>query len=536
MEEIKPVPPGFEAPYRAGMNLALRVGYALICLMMVSFALGVVFAGMRLSPGWKGFYLVGLALFLSVEAIYSRKRTADLDQGEKITFRIAEWIAFAVLIKIIHYLVHGPAQLVADIPQWQSKFLESFFTGEYLLTLLISLLIWWSSSAHSAELEKLYEREDEAYWEDLGKVQNILRDARNRMSSRIFVLGALLVILAAFARFDTAIILPNTSELTHDLFLPVVNVLAYFIFGTALLTQTQFTLLRARWIYQHLPVSGNLARNWMKYGVAFFVILAGIVLFLPTKYSLGLFETLQVALGYLGQVISFFFMLITLPIMLCATLFPGSEKQTPESPGGAIGGFPAAQASTPLPWWEFFKSLAFWVVFLGVIFFALRYYLMQNAALLNAIQHFPLFRWLSNRWRHLAAWMRCTGKQVNAIIKTGLKQLRPQKTILPGASLRRIINVSRLSARDKVIHYYLSLIQMAGERGIRRAPSQTPEQYKRLVNQAIPEVEEELHGLTETFLEARYSQHPVQESNAVQAGSLWERIKLILRSWRKTNE
>lgn len=536
MEKIRPPSPELDSSFKAGMRLAVGVGHTITCFMMVCVALGFVFAARRLSPNWNGFYLVGLALFVSIESILARKRVVDLDDKEKIFFRIAEGVALAVLVKVSQYIVHGPAQLIEDIPLWQNRFMESFFTREYVFVLVVLLLIWWASAAHAAEIEELFEREVEADWDDLGKVQNALRDIRNRISARAFIIGALLVGLAVISRLESSLtFLEPGNPSTRGNFLPVVTVMAYFALALALLTQTQFVLLRARWIYQRLTVSPNLARNWMKYGLMFFVILALVVTFLPTDYSLGLFDTLRVAFNYLTQVVTFLLVILMIPFALCLRLFPSGGKPSGDIPGGTMGTFPAATPGQAPEWWDFIKSLAFWVLFIGIIFFALRYYLMQNTALWKAIQNFPLTRWISTAWERLRNWIKGANKQVSALVSAGIKRLRAQRALLPANLLRKITNLSRMSAREKIIYFYMNLVQLGGTRGLERRTSQTPYKYQQQLVQNLPELEEDLSGLTETFLDARYSDHPVEEPAATQASSLWEHIKAVLRAWKDPN-
>ncbi|MBE0698670.1 MAG: hypothetical protein IH586_17265, partial [Anaerolineaceae bacterium] len=364
MEKIKLPSPELLEQYQSGKKLAILVGYFLICLMMLCVAFGFVFLGGRLIPGWKGFYLVGMVFFLTIESIYSRKKVAELEQQEKIIFRISEWIAFAIFIKILLYLVNEPSQIFKDLVLWQEDFLQ-FFTGEYFLALLVAILTWWSAAAFSSEVEELYEREIDAEWDDLGKLQNVLRDIRNKISSRIFIIGTLLVGLAVVSRLDLTIVLLSSGESARRNILPIINVLIYFLLAMVLLTQTQFALLRTRWLTQHLPVSPNLARNWIKYGLIFFIILAIVVIFLPTNYSIGLLDTLKYALGYLFKAVSFLILLVTLPITFCLSLFSLSSTSSTGSPASGLGALPPGSPPVQSPaWWDFICSLSFWIIFL----------------------------------------------------------------------------------------------------------------------------------------------------------------------------
>ena len=76
-------------------------------------------------------------------------------------------------------------------------------------------------------------------------------------------------------------------------------------------------------------------------------------------------------------------------------------------------------------------------------------------------------------------------------------------------------------------------MRLASERGLDRRPAQTPYQYEQRLTGAVPEIDQDLHGLTDAFVEARYSPHRLDEPEAQRANSLWEHIQSVLRSWRK---
>lgn len=519
--------------YRSGQTPFTLVSHIIIVGMMISVALAFHFLGNRFIPGWKGGYLVWMAIFLSIEAMYSRKRVKDLDTRERLIFRLSEWVAFLAGIKIAIYLTHNPAQLLTDLPLWQEDFFQNFFTGEYMLAIFIAVLVWWSSLAFSSEIEELYSREMDAEWDDPGKLQNALRDIRVRILSKIFFLGALLVALAVAAHLEVPFEAIQQMAQANVGPLPVANVLLYFVLALVLITQTQFALLQARWINQRLPISAQLTRNWIRYGLFFFLLCAVIVFFLPTNYSIGLLDTLRLAVGYLLKALAFLLVVISLPVTWCMSLFSFTNQVNDTIPPGELGSMPAVSPHTPLPWWEFVQSLLFWAFFLGIIIFSVRFYLMQNAALLKTLKGFAVFLWVNEVWKRVKAWLRGANRHVSAFLAVGIKRLRVQRVRLPASPLKRVVNFSKMSAREKIIYYYVSLIQLGENKGLVRKPSQTPSNYQKSLSNMIPEVDQDLQGLTETFLEARYSLHAIEDTNAVLAGSLWEKIKAILRSWRK---
>lgn len=519
---------------RSSQGQTLLFGKVMAVLMMAAVAVSVVHLGERISPGWSGAYMVIGSLLIAAEAMVTRRHSKELEGRERILFHVSEWIAIAVALKLAIYLISGPAHLLEDLPLWQEDFLANFFTGEYVLALLVAAVVWMNSNGYAGELEELYDRDMDTRWDELGKLQNALHSVRQRITTRLFILGALVVVLAALSRVDASSIFRSIGKPPPGYYAPVVNVLAYFLMALVMLSQTQFALLRIRWLWQQIPISPSLAKNWVRYSLLFFLFMAVLVFFLPTEYSIGLLDVLRYALGFVFRAAAFLLMLLALPFSLCASLFKLSqgEQSTAPQEQPPITGFYAAP-SQPIAWLEFLRSLAFWVIFLAVIFFALRFYLSQNAALWKAITGFPLFRWISAAWSGFWKWLKGANRQVAGLVQAGIKRIRAPRVPSPAQAVRRMFNFTRLNPREKIIYFYLNLVALGNEQGLERKPSQTPYQYEAHLRDALPEVGQELHGLTGTFIEARYSQHPVDQPNAEQANSLWERIKAVLRNWQQ---
>jgi len=521
----------------ASQAVSTLIGGIIVSLMMMTLAAGVVQFGARLFPEWQGRYLVWVSLVVSLEAMYSRKQAVQMEGRDKILFRASEWVAISVAIKILLYLVHGPAQLLEDLSGWQENFIENFFTPEYVLVLFLSLGVWLASSTYVGEMEELFEREKDAEWDEIGKLQNALKEIRGRISAKVFVIGTIVVILAVGSRIDASAIFRAQGVVPPGYQSPVANVLIYFILALVLLSLTQFTLLRSRWLSQRVPVSPALAGNWLKSGLMFFIILAVIVFFLPTDYTLGLLDTLRYLLDLLVKAATFLVFLITFPLTLCLSLFRLSESNQGKSPPPpTFSPPPPVEPGQPAAWLEAARSLAFWAIFLGIIIFAVRYYLIRNTALLSAIRKFPVINWLAGFFSSAWGWLKGANRQIGTIVREGIKRLRPKAVRLPGQAIRRLFNPTRLSPREKILFYYLSLIQISSERGLSRQPSQTPYQYESKLKSEVPEIDQDLHELTDRFVEARYSLHTVEEDSASQTASLWDRIKAVLRQWRNRDD
>lgn len=504
----------------------------LVCLMMVCLMAGVQQLGQRLSPGWNGSYLLVIAVLFSLESLLTRKTTTDLDFRERVIFHLSEWVAFAVMIKLLIYLTHGFQGIMQDLRSWQASF-YNFFTLEYLLALILAFSVWISSRSYAGEIDELFDREQDATWDDLGKLQNALNQIRGKIINRVFLQGALLVAMAAFTRMEASWLLRQIGVHTPGYQAPVINILVYFVIALALLSQTQFALLRTRWTWLRLPFSATISRNWIKFSLVFFGVLSLLVFFLPTEYSLGLFDTLQGLTNLLMQAALFLLMLISLPFTLCMRLFAASnnadQQNTNLEPAQPFMPPPVeSAASAPFPWLAFLRSLFFWIVFITVIILAVSYYVRQNAALWNSIQAFPLARWFSRAWQSLRVWLAGANRQVAKLVKNGIEQVRLRRLRPSVTNIKRLFDVRRLSPRDKVIYYFVNLTQLSGERGVDRRPNQTPYDYENNLGQALPDTEPDLHSLTEAFYEARYSQHLLDEPQAAKASNLWTNIKAVL--------
>jgi len=88
--------------------------------------------------------------------------------------------------------------------------------------------------------------------------------ARERLLDTIFVLGFVLVAITAVMRVDMRVVIQKGFSGIGIQPLPYLaagawNVLLYFVLGLALMSQSQFARLNARWRFQKIEVSSKLA-------------------------------------------------------------------------------------------------------------------------------------------------------------------------------------------------------------------------------------------------------------------------------------
>jgi hypothetical protein len=72
---------------------------------------------------------------------------------------------------------------------------------------------------------------------------------------------------------------------------------------------------------------------------------------------------------------------------------------------------------------------------------------------------------------------------------------------------------------------YASLTLLAAERGVPRAPAQTPHEYIEALKTAWPTYSEELSLLTESYAQAHYGQRPDTEDALRRAKEAWDKLR-----------
>jgi hypothetical protein len=93
-------------------------------------------------------------------------------------------------------------------------------------------------------------------------------------------------------------------------------------------------------------------------------------------------------------------------------------------------------------------------------------------------------------------------------------------------------NPHNLPPRQKVIFYYLTLIHRSSQRGLPRKLNQTPLQFEQTLRTSLPEVEDEIDALTDSFVEARYSRHEIDGERVNLLQDFWKRVMTTLRNWQ----
>jgi hypothetical protein len=503
----------------------------LVVALMLACALGVLVAmGEYLLPPWKGGYLVGFCFLIVIESMVTYRQARQLDSfsPELLMFRAAELVVILILFKLLLYFINGVSQLWIDIPLWRVNFLEYFFTYGYLAGVVVIFLAWSVTGYFADYLFELEGDERLLIQERESWLYQVRPAARRSLVNLILLIGGVIAFLMGFLALEQRRLGVPVPELQRGL----AYLLGYFALSLVLLSLTQFAVLRVHWSLERIPVSPNLAARWLAYSLGFLLALGGLVILLPTQYSVGLLDILSSLFGMLLALLNLLAFLITLPfiliISLLARLFGKPSPVTPLTIKPAQP--PALLNAGGASWLEWLKSLAFWLVFIGVIVYAVYYYLQQHSELRERLRHFPLFAALATLWEGLWGWLRGVNQNLVAAVQAGLRRLRPGEPASATDQSRRFVSLRRLSPRQRVVFFYMALVRRGGEHGLPRQPAQTPYEYSRALQDHLPGVESDISSMTDEFMEARYSQHEITAPRASLVQSYWERIKRALRA------
>ncbi len=510
-------------------RVAILVTNLLVSAMLTCFMISLTQFAQVLAPNWENWYLPLIAFLVSLDALYTKRATRNLTVPslEWLVFRVSELVVILLAVKVLLYILRDPTQLFLDLSLWREDFIGNFFSGEYLAVSFLVILIWIISGLFANDLGEL--EVGESFLDGEIPIGSGLsrQIARENLVTRVFFLGVMMIILATFIRID----LQSIGVTKGPLHPSAINILLYFFFSLALMSQTQFAILRAGWSHQHLQIGKNIGIRWAVYSILFLFGVSGLVICLPTRYTLGFLAVLNYILELLISIVLFLWEALIFLFLLLLSLLglhSGDTKSTNIIPKRPLPPEPTNLNTTPIPWLEFIKSILFWAVFVSVVIFSVYQFLNQHQELLAKLRQIPGWSQIQGFWERFIAWLRGVNSAISKRIETGLRTL-PRRQLDTDQGLRRFAGLRRLSPRQKILFFYLALVRRGREKGFRRQAWQTPYEYGETLREALPEVNEDLSAMTDTFVEARYSHHLISDERVGFMKRWWLRVRRALR-------
>ena len=458
----------------------------------------------QLTPDWRHqFFLI--APILAALAGYATYRTIQkrfISGSESMRYQIFELVLIFLLCKVSTHLNNTIPELIAFARGWFTDPI-SFLDGESLLMFALSMTAWLSAVATAKDLTTI--TDPTLYIGEKNPMQ--------RISTRFFAGGIILLITTAFARVSFMEVLQTDRPRIPGL---ILGILIYFMLGLFMLGQINYKRHTGLWSRQKVHVAEGMGLLWLRYSLIFLAGITFIALLLPTGYTMGLLDLVRTIINIIILIANFLFFIISYPFILLISLFfenADTEMPVMESPAS----FQPPELSAPVSpnqWVEILRSLIFWVLALVALGFVFRGYLRDRPGLLASLRKLTPIKWLTALLHTLKMlWRRFKLTVVETLPKI-VNRLRRRSGERP-LSFRR---QRGLGNRERIFDHYLDTLDVAQEEGLARRSTQTPYEYKGIIEPRLIEISPEMTRLTETFVEARYSQHPFNAETVDQAG------------------
>lgn len=505
-------------------NLAanLCIGVMSFCLLIV-----IVQVGEQLLMSKSLGYLLWFGFAVVAEALYANAVINIRDEKSWI-YRIVEIGLILVLLKIIQ-LVVNPMNLRDVFISWQADF-GNFANGEYLITSLIILLIWFHTTNYLNLLSILNSYESDIEVGEFVQLREEREMARSRMVNGFLMVGVALIILITLAQQDVQVLKNFQGEVMlitgKMVILPLVF---YFLSGLILISLSRFSILRGGWLINKIHIQPDVAKRWLRNTVLFFGAIMLVSLFLPTNYTKDFLRVSAYGFQFVFELVMFIFSLILFPFIWLYTVIASLFQLTNETPErAAMPEFvpPAQQpemAQTP-NWLEMLQHIGFWLILIAVVLTVIIYYIRQNKGALGVSPLRRLWRWLSGLFGSFWGWVVQTGEKVEAIFKhkSADEDVTEEKA---GFFSRFQFKTGKLSPREKMIEQYEKFLHDTEQIGAGKRPGQTPSQYAAHIDESLGREQHiEITEVTNAFIKARYSLESIGEENVKKVEPLWKRI------------
>lgn len=518
---------------------------AAIAGMLTCIAISLAQLVRTFAPGWPGSLFVVLTFLVSLESIHAHRLLSRVGRSreDRLRLRFVEWVAILMIVRFGVYLSYGADRLVADMSSWSMR-LGSFFDLGFVLNSLLMLGFWAVAlvlsravrELEASPIEKMPSVTDPGYYlrSTMPRHGRIDRQARlNRISGVFFWGGAVLLLLAGLSRVDMRELVVLEHSRSSGI---ILNVLAYFLIGFLIISQAQYAILTANWELRGIPILPGLGRRWALLALAFLALVGLVSALLPVSYSVGVLDALYSAVGWIAYTLArvgfLLLFAISYIIGLLMSLVTGKPSSAPPMPSQSpltAPPPPSPVVTGPSPWWQLVRSLIFWTVLLSVVAYSFLHFVRDRWGLFQGVSLGRLLAWLVGLWRGIRTGARHTVRLIRREVARRLASGQPR----PGARGWRYVSLRRLSPRERVRYFYLSVLHRSARQGFGRPPWMTPLEYDEKLSEELPAAAGEVDRLSLAFMEARYSEHEITSEECGRTKAVWRKVRRALALRRR---
>jgi hypothetical protein len=520
----------------AHLRIFQALAYALVFLMMACVTMTVASLIRNAFPAWASGAMAGITLLVIVDRLIMHARMKRLEPYGFDWFLTlgTQWIVIVTFSRLLLSYAHRDA-----LPSSSSDLI----TVEFLATVALAALVWdWAGQFLGLldvigldQVQALANREATS-----GKDKEYV-PVHQRLVNLTFGLGIVVVILTALARLDLGGMLNGVSwspRAESSQFTGAeAGALLYFLFGLGLISLSRLLALQTQWRQQRIPVvSGDLQRQWGVYALSFILLLAAIVSLLPSGDSWGFFAVLASLIAFLLGALFFIAQLLMLLLMLLINVpnFLLGRPLTwlnpfPLQPAQPL---PPVETGAPIPgseMLEFLRSVLLWGSLAAIVIFSIKQFIRQHEGLAARLRRSRIAQLIMLAWQWLRGNVEAVRGNLARAVLDGWKNLRirfeGRLESRPGW-----ISLRSLDPRRQIYFYYLAMIRRAQEGGLERKAAQTPTEYAAHLQSTLPAAHKEISSLTNGFMEARYSDHPLTSDDSNRVKAAWGRLRRALGS------
>ena len=513
--------------------------------MMTCIASAVAYFITNILGVWPGSFFIILVFIISLESIHSQRllNRREATQRNVIRFRFVEWVVILLVVRFGVYLRYGGQQLLRDMATWGAD-INAFFTADFMMNALLVLIFWALALYLSQTVQELestpFEKPPVVTDPDFYLRTTIPQHGRvdrrlliGRIATVIFIGGAAMLILAGLAQMDIRNLV-ITNNPTSGV---ILNIMLYYLIGLLLLSQAQYTTLKANWELQGITVGQSLGRRWLLFLVLFLLLVGIVSAILPVNYSVGVVAAISTVVRWIAyavlQLIYIIIVAVTYLFTFVGSLFSRkpieavvvpTPNPTPAPPPSVVPGLPLAT------WWQVGRSLLFWGVLIGVSGYAIFRFLNDRWGLFSRLKDLRLFKWLRSLFGGLG---NRTAKLWRTLKSNWQRQIAARQNAARRRFRMRAASWRQMSARERVRFLYLVLLQSAADQGLDRPVSATPLEYASDLASHIPEESADTQQLTLSFDEARYSEHAIGDEVVEDTQQHWRKVKRALNERKR---
>lgn len=541
--------PGARLPFQTDPLTRRVMRPFLIAALATAPAIGMLVVVDIITPAEPWLALGWVCFLAALEGAYTaiwlhNPDSRGVDRG---TYRAAEVLLLIVAARIVSWvLFDGSLPTPDEVRVYLAAPLSFLMVANFFTTAFVILVAWYLAVTIGRIFAQLDIGVEEIQFYTLSPgEQKAQADNRPIATSRgelqeqylrlWLAAGVLMVLLAALSTFEVGAFATEAefSNIARLGLRPVMlfTLLLYFLSGLWLLSHARLLRMNAQWLADGVGKEAGLERSWQRSALTVLVAIALIAAFLPIGSTLGISQILRVLLNGLFYIAGLLFAAIGFLFAAVISVFTRNAEPVPPATPQPLPTLPPPPVTTPPPAnpaVAFILSSAFWAILVALVIGALLFFLRERGYRLERARVRDTWNAL---WAQVVALWRRVRRRTKAARLALRQRLRGPATLttVPAVTGRGMRRPRGTTPREQIRYYYLSTIRRAEQRGLPRPDSATPLEFVRDLKEEWPDAESDLDSLTDAFVEARYSQQPIDQSAVGRVKTEWKRVRERLR-------